>query len=37
MMIFEFNKLIDEATRKGWENAEAFAKYHYRGYKQKAV
>ena len=36
-MIFEFNKLIDEATRKGWENAEAFAKYHYRGYKQKAV
>lgn len=33
----EFNKLIDEATRKGWENAEAFAKYHYRGYKRKVV
>lgn len=33
----EFNKLIDEATRKGWENAEAFAKYHYRGYKRKVA
>lgn len=30
-----FNKLIDEATRRGWENAEIFAKYHYRGYKRQ--
>ncbi len=33
----EFDRLIDEATKKGWENAEAFAKYHYRGYKRKVV
>ena len=30
-----FNKLIDEATRRGWGNAEIFAKYRYRGYKRK--
>lgn len=30
-----FNKLIDEATRRGWENAEIFAKYYYRGYKRQ--
>lgn len=33
----EFDRLINEATRKGWENAEVFAKYHYRGYKRKIV
>lgn len=33
----EFNRLIDEATKRGWENAEAFAKYHYRGYKRKVA
>ena len=33
----EFDRLIDEATKKGWENAEAFAKYHYPGYKRKVV
>lgn len=33
----EFDRLIDEATKRGWENAEAFAKYHYRGYKRKVV
>lgn len=33
----EFDRLIDEATRRGWENAEAFAKYHYRGYKRKVA
>lgn len=31
----EFDRLIVEATKKGWGNAEAFAKYHYRGYKRK--
>ncbi len=31
----EFDKLISEATRSGWENAEAYMKYHYRGYKKK--
>ena len=30
-----FNKLIDEATKRGWGNAEIFAKYRYRGYKRK--
>lgn len=33
----EFDRLIGEATKKGWENAEAFAKYRYRGYKRKVV
>lgn len=33
----EFDKLINEATKRGWENAEAFAKYHYRGYKRKVA
>lgn len=33
----EFDRLIDEATKRGWENAEAFAKYHYRGYKRKVA
>lgn len=32
-----FNKLIDEATKRGWGNAEIFAKYHYRGYKRKTT
>lgn len=31
----EFDKLIVEATEGGWTNAEALAKYHYRGYKRK--
>ena len=31
----EFDKLINEATKGGWSNAEALAKYHYRGYKRK--
>lgn len=30
-----FNKMIDEATKRGWGNAEIFAKYHYRGYKRQ--
>ena len=30
-----FNRLIDEATKCGWENAGVFAKYRYRGYKRK--
>ena len=30
-----FTKLIDEATKRGWENAEIFAKYRYRGYKRQ--
>ena len=33
----EFDRLVNEATKKGWENAEAFAKYHYRGYKRKSA
>ena len=33
----EFDRLINEATKRGWENAEAFAKYHYRGYKRKVA
>ncbi len=32
-----FNKMIDEATKRGWGNAEFFAKYHYRGYKRKVT
>lgn len=31
----EFNKLVNEATEGGWDNAEALAKYHYRGYKRR--
>lgn len=31
----DFDKLIIEATEGGWSNAEALAKYHYRGYKRK--
>lgn len=31
----EFDKLIVEATKGGWGNAEALAKYHYRGYRRK--
>ncbi len=31
----EFDKLIIEATEGSWSNAEALAKYHYRGYKRK--
>lgn len=31
----EFDKLIVEATKGSWSNAEALAKYHYRGYKRK--
>ncbi len=31
----EFDKLINEATEGSWSNAEALAKYHYRGYKRK--
>lgn len=31
----EFDKLINEATEGGWSNAEALAKYHYRGYRRK--
>lgn len=31
----DFDKLIIEATEGGWTNAEALAKYHYRGYKRK--
>lgn len=31
----EFDKLIVEATEGNWSNAEALAKYHYRGYKRK--
>jgi len=30
-----FNRMIDEATKRGWGNAEIFAKYHYRGYKRQ--
>ena len=33
----EFNRLVDEATKRGCGNAEAFAKYHYRGYKRKVA
>lgn len=31
----DFDRLIVEATEGGWTNAEALAKYHYRGYKRK--
>lgn len=31
----KFDKMIIEATEGGWTNAEALAKYHYRGYKRK--
>lgn len=31
----DFDRLIIEATESGWTNAEALAKYHYRGYKRK--
>lgn len=31
----KFDKLINEATKGNWSNAEALAKYHYRGYKRK--
>lgn len=31
----EFDELINEATEGSWSNAEALAKYHYRGYKRK--
>lgn len=31
----EFDRLIIEATEGSWSNADALAKYHYRGYKRK--
>ncbi len=31
----DFDRLIVEATEGGWTNAEALAKYHYRGYRRK--
>lgn len=31
----EFDRLINEATEGSWSNAEALAKYHYRGYKRE--
>ncbi len=33
----EFNEIVEEASYKGWQDVEALAKYHYRGYTRKGA